>query len=159
MMPNKIAFCCLCSLLASCHLDISGSTCPCWVLLDLLALVILTVLDLLRVQWYLWSCDSVSLWSWDPGNHAVSGILIYGHDQAPEILWSCDPVSVRAPRSWASSWCCGTRCGASAQVLVRAQAQSRRSCFQESLLNFLTVCFEWMLFMAPWGYIYLCELV
>jgi hypothetical protein len=57
--------------------------------------LILVVLELIRVQLSLWSCDSVIPWTWGPlcvkapWNQAASGILRSWYDQAPEILRSC----------------------------------------------------------------------
>jgi hypothetical protein len=123
MMPSNLGFCCLpptiwLSLVLP-ALDISDQSLP-------IPPVIL-VSELLRVQLSLWSYDFEILGSWDPGcvrapqSQAASGTLRSWCDQAPGILWSCDPVDLgRVPGSGAFSGCCGTGCGVSAQGLLRA---------------------------------------
>ena len=115
--------------LASCPLVISSATCPHYIWLEPLPPVILVCINSSES---LRSCDSWILRSWDPGyfkspgSQTDSGILWSWCDQAPETLWSCDPVHVIAPGSWASFVCCGTGCRASAQGLLRALAQTGR---------------------------------
>jgi hypothetical protein len=72
--------------------------------------IILLLSELLIVYLSLGSCDSVILWSWDPGcvrvpgSQAASGTL---RSWDSGILGSCEPGCVRAPGIWASSECCG----------------------------------------------------
>jgi hypothetical protein len=111
-------------MLASCHLVISTATCPQYIWLEPVLPVILVMSELLRVQLFLWSCDSWILWSCDswilwfldpvfvtaPGSQAPFGSLRSLYDQAPGNLWSCDPGSVIVSESRVSSGCFGTGC-------------------------------------------------
>jgi hypothetical protein len=112
------------------HLVISTATCPHCLWLELAPPVILAVPELLRVQLSLWPCDSGILGFWDPvyvrapESQPASGILKFWCDQAPKILWSWACLS-----TWESNffWDNGIGCGASAQVLLRALAQTGRN--------------------------------
>jgi hypothetical protein len=74
--------------------------------------------------------DPVILWSWDPGcvrapgSQAASGSLRY---RVTKLLGSSGPGHVRVPGGGVFSGCCGTGCGAHAQVLLRAPAQTGRN--------------------------------
>jgi hypothetical protein len=79
-------------MLASRYLIISSATWPRYISLEPVLPVILVVSELLRVQLSLWSCDSVILWSRDPGyvrapgSQATSGTLRSWCSQTPGIL-------------------------------------------------------------------------
>jgi hypothetical protein len=78
---------------------ISSVPCSWYIWLDPVLPVILVESELLRVQVFLWSCDSGNLWFWDsgcvrvPGTQASSETLRSWCDQAPGILGSWDPGS------------------------------------------------------------------
>jgi hypothetical protein len=78
--------------LASHHLVISSGTCTHCFWLEPAPPVILVVSELLRVQLSLWSCNPEILGVRSSGSQAASGILKSWCDQAPEILWSYDPI-------------------------------------------------------------------
>ena len=147
MIPGNLGLDCVACvlMLASHHLVISSATCPGYIWLQPVLLVILVVSELLRVQLSLGSCDSGILGSWEPGcsraprSQDVSGTLRFWCDQAPG---SGDPKHIRAPGSGASSVCCGIHFGVCTQGLLREPAQTdqkesmslvwRSSCLPES---------------------------
>jgi hypothetical protein len=96
-------------MLAPCHLIISSASCPQYMWLEPLLLIILVDSGLLKVQVFLWYCDSRLLWTWDSGCVRVLHSQIYSetlrflYDQAPVILGSWKPGILK-------SWDCYLTC-------------------------------------------------
>ena len=116
-------------MLASHHLIMSSVTCSRFIWLA----PVLVVAELLRVQ--------LSLWVWDPEILGMSELLGVRLPLGPwdpgvtKLLWSCGSGYVRVSAGGASSGCCGTGCGLSAQGLLRPPVQTERKLWRTSLVK------------------------
>ena len=112
-------------MLPSCHLVISIATCPCYIWLEFVLPVILVMSELLRVQLSLWSCDSGCFRA--SGSQVTSGTLRSWCNQAPEILWFCDPMILSMLESLRVGLPLGVGFRVHAQGLLRALAQNGKN--------------------------------
>jgi hypothetical protein len=129
-------------MLASHHLIMSSVTCSRFIWLA----PVLVVAELLRVQ--------LSLWVWDPEILGMSELLGVRLPLGPwdpgvtKLLWSCGSGYVRVSAGGASSGCCGTGCGLSAQGLLRPPVQTERKLWRTSLVKVFFFFFKWFTSIA-----------
>ena len=109
------------------YIWVSSATCTQCLQLELVSLVFLVLLELLRVQMFLWSIDPEILHVRVPRSQGASRILKSWHDQIPKNLY--DHGCIRTPGCPASSGCCVVGCRPSTQNLLRAMAKAGKHRF------------------------------
>ena len=111
------------------YIWVSSATCTQCLQLELVSLVFLVLLELLRVQMFLWSIDPEILCVRVPRSQGACRILKSWHDQTPKNLWSYDHGCIRTPGSPASSGCCVVGCRPSTRNLLRAMSKTGKHQF------------------------------